>query len=101
MIGNVTGGVSGPAILPMGVYSTWRASAAVTIPVIGMGGIRSGEDALQYILAGASLVQVGTALFVDPSAPVDVQTGIEDYMERHCVDRLADLTGALAIPERD
>ncbi len=101
VIGNVTGGVSGPAILPMGVYSTWRASAAVTIPVIGIGGIRSGEDALQYILAGASLVQVGTALFVDPSAPVEVQTGIEDYMERHCVERLADLTGALTIPERD
>jgi dihydroorotate dehydrogenase (NAD+) catalytic subunit len=76
VIGNVTGGVSGPAILPMGVYSTWRASAAVTIPVIGIGGIRSGEDALQYILAGASLVQVGTALFVDPSAPVEVQTGM-------------------------
>ncbi len=101
VIGNVTGGVSGPSILPMGVYSTWRAASAVSVPVIGIGGIRSGEDALQYILAGASLVQVGTALFVDPSAPVDVQAGIEDYMQRNDVDRLADLTGALAIPERD
>ena len=101
VIGNVSGGVSGPAILPMGVYLTWRAAAAVSIPVIGIGGIRSGSDALQYILAGASLVQVGTALFVDPSAPVQVHTGIAEYMERHGVARVADLVGALTIPERE
>ena len=101
VIGNVSGGVSGPAILPMGVYLTWRAAGAVSIPVIGIGGIRSGEDALQYILAGASLVQVGTALFVDPSAPVHVQAGIASYLERHGIDRLSDITGSLTIPERD
>ena len=101
VIGNVSGGVSGPAILPMGVYLTWRAAAAVSIPVIGIGGIRSGSDALQYILAGASLVQVGTALFVDPSAPVQIQAGIAEYMERHGVERVADLVGALTIPERE
>ena len=101
VIGNVSGGVSGPAILPMGVYLTWRAASAVSIPVIGVGGIRSGEDALQYILAGASLVQVGTALFVDPSAPVQVQAGIASYLERHGIDRLTDIVGALTIPERD
>jgi dihydroorotate dehydrogenase (NAD+) catalytic subunit len=101
VIGNVSGGVSGPAILPMGVYLTWRAAAAVSIPVIGIGGIRSGSDALQYILAGASLVQVGTALFVDPSAPVQVQAGIVEYMKRHDVARLADLVGALTIPGRE
>lgn len=101
VIGNVSGGVSGPAILPMGVYLTWRAVAAVSIPVIGIGGIRSGSDALQYLLAGASLVQVGTALFVDPSAPVQVQNGIEEYLERHGVDRVRDIVGALTIPERE
>ena len=101
VIGNVSGGVSGPAILPMGVFLTWRAAAAVSIPVIGIGGIRSGGDALQYILAGASLVQIGTALFVDPSAPVQVQAGIADYMERHEVSRVADLVGALTIPGRE
>lgn len=101
VIGNVSGGVSGPAILPMGVYLTWRAAAAVSIPVIGIGGIRSGSDALQYILAGASLVQIGTALFVDPSAPEQVQAGISDYMERHEVGRVADLVGALTIPGRE
>lgn len=101
VIGNVSGGVSGPAILPMGVYLTWRAAAAVSIPVIGIGGIRSGSDALQYILAGASLVQIGTALFVDPSAPVQVQAGIVEYMERHEVSRVADLVGALTIPGQE
>ncbi|MCL7972038.1 MAG: dihydroorotate dehydrogenase [marine benthic group bacterium] len=101
VIGNVSGGVSGPAILPMGVYLTWRAAAAVSIPVIGIGGIRSGADALQYILAGASLVQVGTALFVDPSAPIQVQEEISGYMERHAIRSLGDLVGALEIPGRD
>ncbi len=101
VIGNVSGGVSGPAILPMGVYLTWRAAAAVTIPVIGIGGIRSGPDALQYILAGASLVQVGTALFVDPSAPIQVQQEISQYMERHGIASIGDLVGAVEIPSRD
>jgi dihydroorotate dehydrogenase (NAD+) catalytic subunit len=101
VIGNVSGGVSGPAILPMGVYLTWRAAGAVSIPIIGIGGIRSGSDALQYILAGATLVQVGTALFVDPSAPVHIQTGITDYMDGHEVAGIADLVGGLTIPERE
>jgi dihydroorotate dehydrogenase (NAD+) catalytic subunit len=101
VIGNVSGGVSGPAILPMGVYLTWRAASTVSIPVIGIGGIRSGADALQYVLAGASLVQVGTALFVDPSAAVHVQAGIAEYMERHGIARLTDLVGAFTTAERD
>jgi dihydroorotate dehydrogenase (NAD+) catalytic subunit len=83
----------------MGVFLTWRAAGAVSIPVIGIGGIRSGDDALQYILAGASLVQIGTALFVDPSAPVQVQEDIEAYLRRHGVERLSDLVGALDLPE--
>lgn len=99
VIGNVSGGVSGPAILPMGVYLTWRAASAVSVPVIGIGGIRSGADALQYVLAGASLVQVGTALFVDPLAPVQVQAGIAEHMERHGITRITDLVGALATGE--
>ena len=95
VIGNVTGGVSGPAILPMGVYLTWRASSAVEIPVLGVGGIRSAEDALQYVLAGASLVQVGTALFVDPAAAEGIHAGLEAQLERQGVGRLAELVGAL------
>ena len=95
VIGNVSGGVSGPAILPMGVYSTWRAADSCALPIMGIGGIRSGDDALQYILAGASLVQVGTASFVDPDAACTVQREIAEYLDRRSVDRLADLVGGM------
>ncbi len=98
VIGSVSGGVSGPAILPMGVYLTWRAAQAVELPIIGIGGIRSALDALQYLLAGASLVQVGTALFVDPDVAIDVHRGIDDYLERHAIDRVTDLVGVLEVP---
>jgi dihydroorotate dehydrogenase (NAD+) catalytic subunit len=99
VIGNVSGGVSGPAILPMGVYLTWQAAQASSIPVIGIGGISSASDALQYILAGASLIQIGTALFVDPQAPVEVNEGLRAYLARHGVQRLSDLVGALDLGE--
>lgn len=99
VIGNVSGGVSGPAILPMGVYLTWQAARAVDLPIIGIGGIRTASDAMQYILAGASLVQIGTALFVDPSVAVEVQAGIAYYLERHGVDRLSELVGSLEVVE--
>jgi len=97
VIGNVSGGVSGPAILPMGVYLTWQAARAVDLPIIGIGGIRSAADALQYILAGARLVQIGTALFVDPDVAVAVHRGLEAYLERHAVADLADLVGTVEI----
>ena len=95
VIGNATGGVSGPAILPMGVYLTWKAAQAVDLPIIGIGGIRSADDALQYILAGASLVQIGTALFVDPEVAVRVERDIAAYLERQGVACLADLVGGI------
>ncbi len=98
VIGNVSGGVSGPAILPMGVYLTWRASRASSLPIMGIGGIRSARDALQYILAGASLVQIGTALFVDPSCAEGVHHGLEGYLERHAIASVAELVGALELP---
>jgi dihydroorotate dehydrogenase (NAD+) catalytic subunit len=97
VIGNVTGGVSGPAILPMGVYLTWQAARAVEIPVIGIGGIRSAEDALQYVLAGASLIQIGTALFVDPEAAVQVHEGLRAYCRREAVRDWTSLVGALRV----
>ena len=99
VIGNVSGGISGPAILPMGVYLTWRAASACSLPVIGIGGIRSAEDALQYILAGASLVQVGTASFVDPAAAINVQRGIASHLDTAGVRRVSELVGALRLPE--
>ena len=94
LIGNRSGGISGPAILPMGVYATWRARACCDLPIMGIGGIRNGDDAMQYILAGACLVQVGTASFVDPGAAVSVHAGIAAYAERHGED-LARLVGGL------
>lgn len=99
VIGNVSGGVSGPAILPMGVYLTWRAGQATDLPIIGIGGIRSGSDALQYILAGASLVQIGTALFVDPDVAVEVHRGVTEYCDRTGTP-LEALVGGVNIPDR-
>ena len=83
LIGNLSGGVSGPAILPMGVYATWRARQVCDLPIMGIGGIRNAADAIQYILAGAQLIQIGTASFVDPDAAIDVHRGIADHLERH------------------
>jgi dihydroorotate dehydrogenase (NAD+) catalytic subunit len=86
-----TGGLSGPAVRPVGVACTFKASRAVSIPVIGLGGIMGAEDALQYLLAGAVAVQVGTGTFVDPRIPLDTLRGIEAWMEAEDVVRVADI----------
>jgi len=86
-----TGGLSGPAIRPIGVAATYKVSRAVRIPVIGLGGIASAEDALQYLLAGAQAVQIGTTLFSDPGAPQRVLEGIEAWMRRHGVARVSEI----------
>jgi dihydroorotate dehydrogenase (NAD+) catalytic subunit len=95
VIGNVTGGISGPAIRPMGVYSTWKAASKVDIPVIGIGGICDAKDAMEYILAGASLVQIGTAMFTDPQSAPDTVRGLYDFCDRLGVKRISELVGAL------
>jgi dihydroorotate dehydrogenase (NAD+) catalytic subunit len=92
---NITGGLSGPAIKPIAVRMVWEASKAVTIPVIGLGGIVTPEDAVEFLLAGATAVQVGTANYADPRATERVATGLEQWCARHHVARVADLTGAL------
>lgn len=86
-----TGGLSGPAIRPIGVAAVWKVSRAVAIPVIGLGGISTAEDALQYLLAGAVAIQVGTALFQNPSAPLEILDGIAAWMQRHSVARPDDI----------
>jgi dihydroorotate dehydrogenase (NAD+) catalytic subunit len=86
-----TGGLSGPAVRPVGVGMTYRVSRAVKIPVIGIGGIMCADDAMQYLLAGASAVQVGTGTFVDPSIPVSVLEGIEEYCRKENVADIEDL----------
>ncbi len=94
---NNTGGLSGPAVFPVAVRMIWQVSSAVKIPVMGMGGISSWEDAVEMMLAGASMVSVGTACFSDPYAPVKVVKGIESYLERKNIKSVRELTGAIII----
>jgi len=93
-ITNVLGGLSGPAIRPIAVRMVWECAREVKIPIIGMGGITNARDALEFILAGATAVQIGTANFVDPFVWTKVLDGIADYMARHQIARLSDLIGA-------
>jgi dihydroorotate dehydrogenase (NAD+) catalytic subunit len=97
VIGNVTGGISGPAIRPMGVYATWVAASRCSLPVIGIGGIRNGSDALEYILAGAVLVQIGTAMFVDPYTAPNTIGELREICDRQGVTRLSELVGDLEV----
>ncbi len=94
-LANKTGGLSGPAIKPVAVRMVYQAANAVSIPIIGMGGIRTGEDALEFILAGATAVAVGTANFRNPYATLDVVNGIETYMRDHKIEHIRSLIGAV------
>lgn len=98
---NVLGGLSGPAILPVALRMVWQASRAVRIPVCGIGGILTAEDAIKFLLCGATAVQVGTASYLDPAAAGRVVDGLVAYAERHGVRRIADLVGALEVPARE
>jgi len=92
-----TGGLSGPAIRPAAVYRVFQAARAVQIPVIGMGGIWNAQDALEFIIAGATAVAVGTALYADPAAGNRVLAGIRDYLVRHEIARVTDLVGSVRL----
>jgi len=92
-LGNIMGGYSGPAIKPIVVRMVYQCARAVDIPVIGCGGIATADDAIEYMLAGASAVQVGTATFVNPSAMLDVIDGLERFCERKGIKRVSELTG--------
>lgn len=92
-IANKTGGLSGPAVKPVALRMVYEASHAVDVPVIGMGGICTGEDAVEFLLAGASAVAVGTAIFADPYAPLKVIEGINDYLDRHGFGTVAEIVG--------
>jgi dihydroorotate dehydrogenase (NAD+) catalytic subunit len=94
LLGNVTGGLSGPAIKPVALAMVYEVAGAVKIPVVGCGGIATANDALEFIMAGASAVQVGTAGFANPKAPLEVIEGIEAFMEKEGVGDIAELIGA-------
>ena len=95
---NGLGGLSGPAIRPIALRMVWQCARAVSLPICGIGGISSGEDAVKFLLAGACAVQVGTANYLDPMASARVVEGIEAYCERHGVSRVSELCGALEEP---
>ena len=92
---NVTGGLSGPAIKPVALAQVWKVADRVSLPVIGMGGISTAEDAIEFLIAGASAIQVGTAVFVNPWVPLDIVSGIMDYCQSHSIDPLKNLVGSL------
>ncbi|HSV93331.1 MAG TPA: dihydroorotate dehydrogenase [Desulfobacterales bacterium] len=94
-LANVTGGLSGPAIKPVALRMVWQVARAVRLPLIGIGGILRGEDAVEFLLAGATAVQVGTANFVNPAATLDIIAGIEAYLARHRIGDVAEIVGKL------
>ena len=95
MLANVTGGLSGPAIKPVALRMVWQVAKAVDIPIIGIGGIMNAQDALEFIIAGATAVQVGTANFIDPSISVKIIEGIKNYCQKDKIGDIKDLIGTL------
>ena len=100
VLSTITGGLSGPAVKPIALRMVWQTSQAVKVPIIGMGGIASATDAIEFLLAGASAVEVGTYNFVDPAVTTQIVDGIEDYMLRHGITDIQDLIGALDVPKK-
>lgn len=94
-LSTITGGLSGPAVKPVALRMVWQAARAVKIPVIGIGGIMNAEDALEFIIAGASAIQLGTASFIDPSVAVKVLDGIDNYLQEKHINSITDITGIM------
>ena len=96
-LANITGGLSGPAIKPVALRMVWQVARAVKIPVIGIGGIMTAADALEFLIAGAVAVQVGTANFVNPGATMDILDGIESFLAHKGITAMAEIIGTLII----
>ena len=94
-LANKTGGLSGPAVKPVAIRMVYQVSKAVKLPIIGMGGIMTGEDAIEFLMAGATAVSVGTANFNNPAASVEVVKGIERYMERYRITDINEIIGCV------
>jgi len=97
MLANITGGLSGPAIKPVALRMVWQVAKTVNIPIIGIGGIMNAQDALEFIIAGASAVQVGTGNFIDPSISIKILDGIKDYCEKNGISNINNLIGTLKV----
>jgi len=97
-LANITGGLSGPAVKPVALRMVWQVVQAVDVPVVGIGGIMTAEDAIEFFLAGAEAIQVGTANFVNPGAALDVIAGVDAYLERHGFAHIREIVGAVRSP---
>jgi dihydroorotate dehydrogenase (NAD+) catalytic subunit len=97
VLGNVTGGLSGPAVKPVALRLVWQTAQAVHIPIIGMGGIMNADDAIEFFLAGASAVSIGTANFVDPAITMKIIDGIADYLQLHHLNNIEELIGKMKL----
>ncbi|MFV0376622.1 MAG: dihydroorotate dehydrogenase [Mangrovibacterium sp.] len=97
VLSTITGGLSGPAIKPIALRMVWQVSQAVNVPVVGMGGIMNATDAIEFILAGATAVQIGTAIFIDPTIPLQIVDGINEYLDRHSIKSVTGLIGVLEV----
>lgn len=95
-LANITGGLSGPAIKPVALRMVWQVASAVSVPVIGIGGIMTASDAIEFLIAGASAIQVGTANFVNPRATMDIIEGIEEFLIRNNIEKISDIIGTLS-----
>lgn len=97
ILSTVTGGLSGPAVKPVALCMVWQVAKAVKIPVVGMGGIMNAQDAIEFIIAGASAIQIGTANFIDPTVSIKVLEGIEEYLIRHKLNSVKELIGSMQL----
>ena len=97
ILSTVTGGMSGAAVKPIALRMVWQVAKAVNIPVVGLGGIMNWKDAVEFLLAGATAIQIGTANFIDPVITVKVAEGINDYLDRHGYSSVSDIIGALEV----
>ena len=97
VLGNIVGGLSGPAVKPVAVRMVWQVAQAVKVPIIGMGGIMTAEDAIEFFLAGASAVSIGTANFVNPAVAMDVTRGIDEYLDARGIKSIQDIIGQVKI----
>ena len=97
VLSTVTGGMSGPAVKPIALRMVWQVAKAVSIPVVGLGGITNATDAIEFLLAGASAIEVGTANFMDPAVTGKIVDGINEYLDRHGFASVKDIIGALEI----
>lgn len=101
VLGNITGGLSGPCVKPVAVRMVWQVAQAVHVPIIGMGGIMSAEDAVEFFLAGASAVAIGTANFTDPSCITKISDELAAYLTAHRLENIHDLIGKIKIPQKE